>query len=254
MKKGIAKKLSVLSIIGVTLFSNNFFSNAYSSDLSANSEQTLEVSTDESEYLEIHNEFVKLFPEEMKMLENLRKNKKNSSKTIKELADETENMEPIIDVEKEVDGNYYRLVGYATGIFHKTGITGGTATTNSDGDVVYKGRQAYAQMFSDAINIITGHTFKATISYTKVRGGYNYITSSGVYSTYFVKDARRGTYSYKETASKKAFVNFNYSGRTSNYAGEDGSGIPGTAFYNPMQMTITIGGDSSKVTARVAHN
>ena len=176
MKKGILKKLSVLSIIGITLVSNSVYSNANKLELNnnENSQGTMKLSTDEEENLEIHNDFLRIFPEEMEQIDKLIKSKSNSNKSEQELLEETSELTPIIDTSKEVDDNYYRLVAYSNGVYYKLGVKDGTSTTGS-GYVSYKGRKAYGQFYSAATNATIGHTFTSIISYTNVKGGYDII-------------------------------------------------------------------------------
>ncbi|MDU4934332.1 MAG: hypothetical protein E6X43_03270 [Peptostreptococcaceae bacterium] len=225
--------------------SNSVYSNANKLELNnnENSQGTMKLSTDEEENLEIHNDFLRIFPEEMEQIDKLIKSKSNSNKSEQELLEETSELTPIIDTSKEVDDNYYRLVAYSNGVYYKLGVKDGTSTTGS-GYVSYKGRKAYGQFYSAATNATIGHTFTSIISYTNVKGGYDIIDSASPYSFYYCKNAYTHSKKLKENSSGKAYAKFYYDGRTS-YNTATG------AVYNKFAFTVYVGADTISVSANL---
>lgn len=245
MKKETLKKLSALSLVGITISSSFSCVNAGTQDLIhkesvASNKGVMAISTDEEESLEIYNDFLKVFPEEMEQIKNLGRSRSNMGKSDQELLDETKEMEPIIDTEKEVNDDYYRLVAYSNGIYYSLGVKDGTSTTGS-GYVNYKGRKVYGQFYSSATNVAVGHTFNAIISYTNVKGAYDYIDTTSPYSFYYCKNAYTHDKKLKENSSGKAYAKFYYDGRVSTVGSE--------AVYNKFYLTVYVGGDTISVKA-----
>lgn len=245
MKKGILKKLSAISLMGVTILSSLSYVNAGTQDLLndeiiESNQGVMTISTDEEESIAIHNEFLEVFPEEMEQIAKLGRLKSNIGKSDEELLDETKEMEPVIDTEKEVNEDYYRLVAYSNGIYYSLGVKGGTSTTGT-GYVSYKGRKAYGQLYSSATNSLIGHTFNAIITYTNVKGGYDYIDTASPYSFYYCKNAYTYSKKLKENSSGKAYAKFYYDGRTSSVNSE--------AVYNKFYLTVYVGSDTVSVNA-----
>lgn len=231
--------------MGVTILSGLNYVNAETQYLLnnenlENNQGAVTIVTDEEEKLAIHNDFLKVFPEEMAQIQKLGMSRSNIGKSEEELIDETKEMEPIIDTEKEVNGDYYRLVAYSNGIYSKVGIKGGTSTTGS-GYVNYKNRKAYAQLYSSLANPVSGHTFTAIASYTNVNGGYDYISSAQPYSFYFCQNAyTHSNKKLKENSSGKAYVKFYYEGRSASTPVEA---------YNKYYLTLYVGKDTATVKA-----
>lgn len=217
MKKNI-KKLSILSILSIMIFSGGYsyssaasfnYSNKFNSSI--NSAESKELTKEE--LAEIDKEFREIFPEEMAKLEALGKSRANKNKTEKQLLKESQSMNPIIDVEKTVGDDYYRLVGYSNSVYNRWGIKDGSSKTGS-GYVSYKDRVAYAHHQSAAVNALSGHTFSTRISYTLAKGGYDSIQSSQIGPMQLaVKNFYRYHLKSKETSSGSAYVKWRYTGR-----------------------------------------
>lgn len=247
MKKEIIKKISIMSLIGLSLSSSTITSNAYTSlsnevDNKSNISE-MKISNDEKENLEIHKDFIDIFPNEMKMIDNLVKRNRSVNKTEEEFFKETKNMKPVIDTQKEVDGDYYRLVAFRNGTYYKLGLKGGTSSSGS-GYVSYKNRQAFGQFASPSVNTVSGHTFTALISYTNVKGGYDYISTATPYSFYYCKNAYTKSKKLKEDSKGKAYATFYYDGRYS-YKNTQGS------IYAPFKFTVYVGKDTVTLSAGI---
>ncbi len=243
MKKEIIKKISIVSLIGLSLSSSTYISHAYTLNNDSNISY-MKLSNNENENLDIHNKFKEIFPDEMKKIDNLVRKNRSANKTEEQFLNETKNENPIIDTEKEVNGEYYRLIAFSNGTYYKLGVEGGTSSTGS-GYVSYKKRKVFGQFASPAINTVSGHTFTGVISYTNVKGGYDYIDVANPYSFYYCKNAYTSeNKKLKEDSKGNAYVTFHYDGRYS-YLNGQGS------IYAPFKFTVYVGNDTIKLSAGV---
>lgn len=208
--------------------------------------------------IEKNKEFEELFPEEMKQLKELQKSASFSSrtKTDEELMDEIKDTEPVIDSEKNIDGDYYRLTAYSNGCYTQIGISGGEiednnkvitrASTGITGGTTQSGSgyfnrnnaTAYCNFFNNSVqNTLQGHTIGVTISYSLVNGAYDNISSYSLKTTTYCNNITKTTAKLKEDASGKATIKYKYSGRTSN--------SPSGAIYNNLTFAIYVGKDEA---------
>lgn len=209
------------------------------------------------------NEFKDIFPDEMEILENVvSMNKYNlARKSENTLIEEAKEMGPMIEAQKTIGDELYKLTIYPNGVFIQSGIYGGEveeitensvesrATTGITGGTTQSGtgysngydRIAYCNFYSNSLmNTTQGHTIQATISYSIVKGAYDSLTA------YKLGPSLMGTtnaYTYatksKENASGGAYVKYRFNGRTS--WSSTGS------IYNTFEFRITVGNDQVMV-------
>lgn len=209
------------------------------------------------------NEFKNIFPDEMKILENIvSMNKYNRTyKSENKLLEEAKGMGPMIEAQKTIGDELYQLTIYPNGVFIQsgvyggdledftensieshadTGITGGSTQSGSGYSNGYN-RIAYCNFYSNsAMNITQGHTIQATISYSLVKGGYDSLTSHKLGPNLM---GTTGAYTYatknRENSSGSAYVKYRFNGRT--------SWNSSSSAYNKFEFRITVGNDQVTV-------
>lgn len=246
----------LLSATGYAYANTNDFDNEVGKNVS------IEQQREQEFRLNKYHEFEEIFPEEMEILKEIQAvNYFNLiTKSDNELMEEAANTDPLIDTQKIVDGDIYKLTVYSNGVFAQSGVYGGeveevnfkqdnsrlgstgiTGGTTQSGSGYSNGinRKAYCNYFANsAVNLI-GHTIESTISYSLVNGAYDSLTSHKLSYVYNTKNVYTYDSKGKENSAGPAYVKYHYDGRT----GVNSSADP----FEPFEFSISVGSDQVRL-------
>ena len=253
---GKYNKMLVVTLSSLMVFSNlgQVFADTVKDNISTESKEDIDFRAKK------HKEFEEIFKIEMDELRDIQaRNKMNLLlKSESKLISEAKDSEPIIESEKTIDGEFYKLTVYPNGVYTQegiyggvveevleeddsisravTGITGGS-TTSGSGYVNGTNRIAYSNLYATATqNTLQGHTIQVTFSYSLVNGGYDKITKYALGPNLLgAQDAYKYGAKLSENSSGSAYVKYRYKGRT--YSGASSS------IFNDFEFGIYVGND-----------